>query len=1004
MPPRNKLRLYLRKRKHSFQRSPLARQRKGGDTPQPDAEPVEEANVRHSLANPGTMSSRDIKTAQRAYGNQFVQRLALGTEIRGTSAPRVSIQRAAAGAAAVNANVEERIEGARGGGQALPKDTQSQMSESFGADFSGVRVHTGTESNQLNRSLNARAFTTGQDVFFADNEYNPHSSGGQELIAHELTHVVQQGAAPAKPAQRAATTGDDEEETVLTKPVEAQRDHQPGEEDELPGGLSLKRLQTSLQRAALPGMGHLDGLLTGLMPAPSTSTEHKSVQRAEGDEVKPEDKKELIENAKDQGKETSAGAGQNSQADQAKGAPSAGLKEEKKEAGDNQSKPDQKPEAGGGGLGGPQPNLPDIEPTPLPPEAEMAQVPDQSFGQAMQVYENLKWEKTNPPDWDAETALFDLFTNGNMDMPAVQRKAAVQRTASGGDAVGQAAVKEPQDPTTTAVAKDPPPAFFVAAPTTGNMMGDMPINAVMGFTGASAALNAINNVGAITTETNPFGVMARLMEIAVNIMEVISAVISVIDLIVIITKWTLIIVGAILRAIGAATVWAFGAGAPLIAAGEAMSAFATGTLTPLDTALTAILVKLAIIRIQMRLIVVFLRVLDIAWSAAAGADAATLRKKGWLVADQAFGMAVDGLSILGGSAQVKADGGGLSTATTVGLRTLQYGSGFALKPGVAIARGATNQYSGRNATEENERKQEGTLVNRAEGEAQPLRANLPEPPLEAPDKVNATAFNMAALEEEKLLLTSRLSFEDKLLASKTMWDVNMQASQQNMQMHQNVMAGQNKDMITQQAAADQFSEKAGEGGEKAGEGKQQNAAISGALASSEPAVNNAMDKTEEHKSQSQGHADEEASQIDPAKAPDPASANKDKSQANDAANQTPTLMNDGVAQGQRSKQETQKVKDHNQNATKKTEDVETQLETKRNQNKDEVAKLGDDKQAVMARLAEIAALQGALKAEHDTVLQQATTWTTQHKTARLATMGTLGIEEDDLQVEVPPAE
>ena len=55
-----------------------------------------------------------------------------------------------------------------------------------------MRVHTGGETDQLNRSLSARAFTTGQDVFFRQGAYQPESRGGQELIAHELTHVIQQ--------------------------------------------------------------------------------------------------------------------------------------------------------------------------------------------------------------------------------------------------------------------------------------------------------------------------------------------------------------------------------------------------------------------------------------------------------------------------------------------------------------------------------------------------------------------------------------------------------------------------------------------------------------------------------------------------------------------------------------------------------------------------------------------------------------------------------------------
>jgi len=62
----------------------------------------------------------------------------------------------------------------------------------IGNDFSSVKVHTSPEADSLNRQLNARAFTTGKDIFFREGEYQPHSSSGQELIAHELTHVAQQ--------------------------------------------------------------------------------------------------------------------------------------------------------------------------------------------------------------------------------------------------------------------------------------------------------------------------------------------------------------------------------------------------------------------------------------------------------------------------------------------------------------------------------------------------------------------------------------------------------------------------------------------------------------------------------------------------------------------------------------------------------------------------------------------------------------------------------------------
>ncbi|MEH2045140.1 eCIS core domain-containing protein [Nostoc sp.] len=89
-------------------------------------------------------------------------------------------------------DLETSINQARGGGVAMANNIRQPMEQAFGADFSGVKVHTDGQSDQLNRSIQARAFTTGQDVFFGQGEYNPGSRGGQELLAHELTHVVQQ--------------------------------------------------------------------------------------------------------------------------------------------------------------------------------------------------------------------------------------------------------------------------------------------------------------------------------------------------------------------------------------------------------------------------------------------------------------------------------------------------------------------------------------------------------------------------------------------------------------------------------------------------------------------------------------------------------------------------------------------------------------------------------------------------------------------------------------------
>ena len=101
-------------------------------------------------------------------------------------------------------NAFERQLGKAGGGKPLDGKTRSHMEAGIGANFSNVRVHTGAHASQLNRSISARAFTRGSDVFFDGGQYNPGSIAGKRLLAHELTHTVQQGASPS--LQRSVTT------------------------------------------------------------------------------------------------------------------------------------------------------------------------------------------------------------------------------------------------------------------------------------------------------------------------------------------------------------------------------------------------------------------------------------------------------------------------------------------------------------------------------------------------------------------------------------------------------------------------------------------------------------------------------------------------------------------------------------------------------------------------------------------------------------------------------
>lgn len=96
------------------------------------------------------------------------------------------------GAIPTSPALETAIHQAKSGGHPLPKHLRQPMERSFGADFSQVRVHTDHQADRLSRSISAEAFTTGRDIFFRQGTYRPESSGGQELLAHELTHVVQQ--------------------------------------------------------------------------------------------------------------------------------------------------------------------------------------------------------------------------------------------------------------------------------------------------------------------------------------------------------------------------------------------------------------------------------------------------------------------------------------------------------------------------------------------------------------------------------------------------------------------------------------------------------------------------------------------------------------------------------------------------------------------------------------------------------------------------------------------
>ncbi|KAA2239287.1 DUF4157 domain-containing protein [Chitinophaga agrisoli] len=122
--------------------------------------------------------------AQRSPLPSFIQRKENGGESKASDA------------------VTSGIRATRGNGRSLPEGTKSFMESRFGTDFSDVRIHTGGYASQLSNDLQAQAFTVGNDIYFNSGKFAPESDSGKHLLAHELTHVVQQSGGIGRKIQR----------------------------------------------------------------------------------------------------------------------------------------------------------------------------------------------------------------------------------------------------------------------------------------------------------------------------------------------------------------------------------------------------------------------------------------------------------------------------------------------------------------------------------------------------------------------------------------------------------------------------------------------------------------------------------------------------------------------------------------------------------------------------------------------------------------------------------
>lgn len=156
------------------------------------------------VSSPHDAAEREASSVARQVVQMPSPRLLSRASAPGAGA--TLIQREGQGHAAVDGQTSARIQASRGGGQPLTTPLRRFMEPRFGADFSRVRIHTDGQAQQLSQRLQAKAFTTGRDIYFNAGQYAPDTAAGRELIAHELAHTIQQGESP-RAVQRSEIAG-----------------------------------------------------------------------------------------------------------------------------------------------------------------------------------------------------------------------------------------------------------------------------------------------------------------------------------------------------------------------------------------------------------------------------------------------------------------------------------------------------------------------------------------------------------------------------------------------------------------------------------------------------------------------------------------------------------------------------------------------------------------------------------------------------------------------------
>lgn len=178
-------------KKRTYAKRPLSSPHKEKETNQTDSIPSQSPTTQSETSSPIVQTKLTLGGVSDRYeqeaddiANRVTNDLTLSQPPTTLSQPQNNTP--------IDAAVESAINQARGGGQPLADEIRQPMEQAFGTDFGDVRIHSDQRADALNQALHARAFTTDKDIFIRQGE-----DSDKKLVAHELTHVVQQSNSPS---------------------------------------------------------------------------------------------------------------------------------------------------------------------------------------------------------------------------------------------------------------------------------------------------------------------------------------------------------------------------------------------------------------------------------------------------------------------------------------------------------------------------------------------------------------------------------------------------------------------------------------------------------------------------------------------------------------------------------------------------------------------------------------------------------------------------------------